>query len=276
MVSNSDGLGVELKEVHEASRADELGLLAGDVITGIGAQKIKDLEFLARAEAYQTFGKPSPIHVLRNGEKKEIDWVYEKRASVFPNVLTFWMNRLPAPSGIASQFPIFPWFGYLMFGAGFGVIIAGMNRRNAIPRRFDLILFVLAIALTTWGEVAPMFGRVWLGGGDSAIVFQRLGGVMLLASIMVFLSHWVKKLPALVIQMSRNSLWLYIGHLIILYNILPKFYRGKFEIAGTLGCVGLMFILMIAQTLLIEKKHQLGSWKSTLSFLASKAWFKKA
>jgi uncharacterized membrane protein len=265
-----DAEGIEVKEVMKDSRAEELGLMAGDVITRIGKREVVDFDSLARAEASQSYGNPSPIGILRNNQEMEIDWVYDRQLRVLPNIFTFWLNGQPAPSMIASQFPIFPWAGYLMFGAGFGSILAGMSLRNSIPRRLDLIFFAMGLSFMIWAEMAPHVGRIWLGGGESAIVFQRIGGVMLLASAMVFLSHWIKKLPPLVIQMSRNSLWLYIGHLIILYTILPKFYRGKFEVAGTIVCVVIMFVLMIAQTLLIEKKAQLGSWKSTFGFLISK------
>lgn len=261
------GEGILVKEVYPQSRAEDLGLLAGDVITGIGKQPIIGVESLVRAEALQVYGKPSPIHVLRGDENLKLDWIYEKPLQLLPNAFSFWLNRQPAPSGIASQFPIFPWAGYLMFGAGFGVLLAGMSLRKSIPRRLDLMFFIMGVVFMIWTEMAPHVNRVWLGGPDSAIVFQRVGGVMLLASVMVFASHWIRKLPALVIQMSRNSLWLYIGHLILLYTILPKIHRGKFEVPGTIGCVVLMFVLMIAQTLLIEKKQQLGSWKSTLAFV---------
>jgi len=70
--------------------------------------------------------------------------------------------------------------------------------------------------------------------------------VMMLAAAMVFLSRWIKRLPPLVIHMSRNSLWLYIGHLVLLYSIRPWIYLGKFEVAGTVACVALMLALMVA------------------------------
>lgn len=263
-----NGQGIEVKEVFQASRAEKLGLMAGDIITRIGIEPIVNLKSLGRAEALQINGKPSPLRVLRNEKEIEIDWVYDRPLKLFPNMLTFWLNQNPAPSGVTSQFSIFPWAGYLMFGAGLGALLAGMNLRNAIPRRLDLIFFVMGVGFLAWTEVVtPHVGPVWLGGGDSAIVFQRIGGVMLLASAMVFISHWVKKLPLLIIQLSRNSLWLYIGHLILLYTILPNIYDGKFGLLGTLISVVLMFALMIGQTLLIEKKHQLGSWKITFGFL---------
>jgi uncharacterized membrane protein len=276
VASNPKGEGIEVKEVLDGSRAEKLGLMDGDIITRIGEKEIPNREFLARAEASQTYGEPSPIGILRDGKEVEIDWVYERRARAFPNILTFWLNREPAPSGIASQFPIFPWSGYLMFGACLGVLLAEMNRRHTIPRRLDLVFLITAMGFMTWGELATGFDQVWLGGGECAIVFQRLGGVMLLAAAMFFLSHWIKRLPPLVMQMSRNSLWLYIGHLVLLYNIRPMIYREKFDVAGTLAGVVLIFALMIAQTLVIEKKRQLGSWKNMLGFLAGTARLEKS
>lgn len=272
------GYGVSLENAEEidgvrvASLEPEIqdwgmGLKVGDVITQIGRIPIADVNDIARAEASQKHGQPWVLILVRDGEEWESGYDYTRRLEAFPNAFTFWINRQPAPSGIASQFPIFPWISYILFGACLGAALAGMNRRHAIPHLLDLILFSMAIGLIAWSGMAQNLGRAWLGGGDSAIVFQRLGGVMLLAAVMVFLSRWIKRLPPLIIHMSRNSLWLYIGHLVLLYNIRPWIYRGKFEVAGTMACVVLMFALMIAQTRLIEKKRALGSWKKTAKVL---------
>jgi len=272
-----DGYGVTLENAQEIEgvmvtnldpeiRDWGSELQVGDVITRIGRVPIANVDDIPRAEASQKHGRPWVIKMVRDGEELESEFDEARRLQAFPNAFTFWINRQPAPSGIASQFPIFPWIAYILFGACLGAALAGMNRRHAIPRLLDLILLGIAAGLIAWGEVAETLGRAWLGGSDSAIIFQRLGGVMLLAAAMVFLSRWIKQLPPLVIHMSRNSLWLYIGHLVLLYNIRPWIYRGKFEVAGTIACVVLMFALMIAQTLLIEKKRNLGSWKNTVRF----------
>jgi len=258
--------GVAILEVQTNGEAWQLGLRAGDVIQQIGRTSTSTVDDVPRAEATQVFNQTVDMVITRDGGEMILPWTNDRQVKAFPNAWTFWVNRQPAPSGIASQFPIFPWSAYLLFGACLGAALAGMNRRHAIPRWLDLILLGIAAGLIVWGDLAENLGRTWLGGGDSAIVFQRLGGVMLLAAAMVFLSRWIKRLPPLVIHMSRNSLWLYIGHLVLLYNIRPWIHRGKFEVAGTIACVILMFALMIAQTLLIEKKRALGSWKNTVRF----------
>ena len=272
--SSEPAKGVVVKEVLPGSKAEKLGFSNGDIITQIGKAPIHDMPSLTHAEAMQVYGKFSPILVTRGEEVLKIDWIFDKPLVFLPNAYSFWLSQKPAPSGIASEFSILPWTGYLMFGAGFGALLAGMSLRNSIPRRLDLMFFAIGVGFLIWREIALNVDHIWLGGADSAMVFQRVGGVMLLASAMVIASHWIKELPTWVIQMSRNSLWLYIGHLLLLYALLPFIYQGTFGLFGTMVCVATMFMLMFAQTWLIEKKQQLGSWKSMLAYLTTRGFSK--
>lgn len=263
--SNPIGVRIVATEPENHDRGQEL--MAGDVITAIGSSEIKSLDDVPVAESRLIHGQHYFWIIHRDGAEWKHLVDYTQPARAFPNALTFWINGQRAPSGVASQFPIFPWTAYLLFGAYLGAVLAGMSLRNAIPRLLDALLLGVAVVLITWSRLAENLGSLWLGGADTAIIFRRLGGVMLLAAVMAFLSRWIIRLPPLIIQMSRNSLWLYIGHLVLLYNIRPWIYRGKFEVAGTLGCVVLMFALMVAQTWIIEKKRNLGSWKKTTTWL---------
>jgi hypothetical protein len=53
--------------------------------------------------------------------------------------------------------------------------------------------------------------------------------------------------------MSRNTLWLYVGHLIIIYQLVKPIigYQTRFNVPVTLLCIVLMFILMYLQTRII-------------------------
>ena len=53
--------------------------------------------------------------------------------------------------------------------------------------------------------------------------------------------------------MSRNTLWLYVGHLIIIYQIVKPIigYNTRFNVPITMLCIILMFILMYLQTRII-------------------------
>jgi hypothetical protein len=99
--------------------------------------------------------------------------------------------------------------------------------------------------------------------------------VILVGSFFALLARVVKKLPPLMNQMSRNTLWLYVGHLVILYWIRPVIYWDRLGVGGTLLCVVAMFLLMIAQTKIIEAKGKRGTWKSYLSELRMKVAAKK-
>jgi len=274
--NSDDPVGVRVVAIDRERHDWGRGLMVGDVITAIGRSDIKTVDDLPRAESRLIPDQHFVWILQRDGAEWENLGDYTRPVQAYPNVFSFWINRQPAPSGVASQFPIFPWTTYLLFGACLGAALAGMNRKQSIPRLLDLILFGMAAVLIGWSGFAENLGRIWLGGGETAIIFKRLGGVMVLAAAMVFLSRWIKRLPPLVIHMSRNSLWLYIGHLVLLYNIRPWIYRGKFEVIGTMVCVVLMFAVMIAQTWIIEKKRGIGTWKQTVMALAGAVRFQKS
>jgi hypothetical protein len=70
---------------------------------------------------------------------------------------------------------------------------------------------------------------------------------------MAFLSLVVRDLPKFMKQMSRNTLWLYVGHLVIIYQIVKPIigYNTRFSLPITLVCIVTMFILMYLQTRII-------------------------
>jgi fucose 4-O-acetylase-like acetyltransferase len=114
-----------------------------------------------------------------------------------------------------------------------------------------------------WGVTEGM-------GSSFTLVFHRIGVVMAVGAVCAFLARFIKKLPKIMNQMSRNTLWLYVGHLILLYVVRPKFNNGRYDVGPTMFAVALMYLLMIIQTLVIEKKNELGTWKAYLVFTSNK------
>ena len=70
---------------------------------------------------------------------------------------------------------------------------------------------------------------------------------------MAFLGLIIKDLPVFVKQMTRNTLWLYVGHLIIIYQVIKPIigYGTRFNVFTTLICIITMFTLMYFQTSII-------------------------
>jgi uncharacterized membrane protein len=281
---DSDGLFVT--DVRSGSKADELGLKPSDVITNIGYQEVCSLTELPIMESRQVYGRYANLKVLRGNQLLDVEWSYDRKVSVFPNFFTMWVNSTKTYSGKSSPFPIFPWISYILFGGFFGSLLALLKIRGRLDEWMDVRMLVLGAILITWSEIGDkieiqlygksnFWGHIEGMGASPNLILHRIGVVILVGAFFALLARFIKKLPPLMNQMSRNTLWLYVGHLVILYWIRPSIYPGRLGVAGTLVCVVVMFILMIAQTKLIEAKGKHGSWKMYLNDLKVRILGKK-
>jgi len=194
-----------------------------------------------------------------------------------PKFFSLWINDFPTLAGKSSPFPIFPWLAYILFGGFFGAWLSFQSKKDDFQRNIDVKLFVIALFLYGLARFGDWFDvyqygelRYWglnasdgtpLLGQSESLLFDRIAFVLFVGSICAFIARFVKKLPRIMAQMSRNTLWLYVGHLILLYWIRPLFTHAKYSFPVTLICVLLMFGIMILQTIVIEKKQKAGTWK---------------
>jgi hypothetical protein len=277
----ADNDGVIVLAVRPGSRAEELGIQQNDVIVGLGYQHVCNLEDIDVAEARQRYGRYANFEIIRGRFPINIAYNYERRARIFPNALTLWVNSVKTKAQKSSPFPIFPWLSYILFGAFFGALLAWMKDKGNLNRFLEIKLLLIGgalIALSEFGDVLEVqrygmsnfWGHIEGMGASANLIFHRIGVVILVGAVCAFLSRFITKLPNLMNQMSRNTLWLYVGHLILLYWIRPAISLERFDVPITLVFVVLMYALMISQTLIIEKKNQLGTWKAYLLHLKTK------
>lgn len=277
----ADNDGIIVLAVRENSTAASLGVEVNDVIIGLGYQEICNIGDVDVAEGRQKYHRYSNLDIIRGRKRLSIPYNFERKARIFPNVFTMWINSAPTKSSKKSPFPIFPWISYIFFGAFFGALLAWMKDRGTLFKMLEIKLLLLGGALIAISKIGDMieiqqFGRsnFWgdvEGMGASAnLIFHRIGVVLLVGAVCAFLSRFITKLPKLMNQMSRNTLWLYVGHLIILYMIFPMLSLKRYGVEITLLFVLVMYALMIMQALIIEKKNQLGSWMGYLNHLKTK------
>jgi uncharacterized membrane protein len=139
-----------------------------------------------------------------------------------------WISFLPAPvaayfySGSGSLFPLFPWSGYVIAGGILGCYLA-QNPLVFKTARFSKLLAVFGVAFT----LVAIFSEIILQALQIQIVdpqaepntiFYRVGFVLLLTSVVSYISLRVNHIPQLIILAGRNTLLIYIVHLIILYG----------------------------------------------------------
>jgi len=120
-------------------------------------------------------------------------------------------------------------------------------------------------------EVA-YYGKSYFWHDSPNLIYHRIGIVISVGSVMSFLGLIIKDLPKFMTQMTRNTLWLYIGHLIVIYQIVKPIigYKTRFNVPLTMVCIVVMFILMYFQTRIILYIQKKGGYMATLKLLYKK------
>lgn len=139
-----------------------------------------------------------------------------------------WNNFLPAPmaayfySGSGSLFPLFPWAGYVISGGVLGSYLA-QNPTVFKTSRFSLIVAIFGGAFTLIAMLSDLILKslniqIIDPQAEPNTIFFRMGFVLLLTSVVSYISLRVNKIPQLLILAGRNTLLIYVVHLIILYG----------------------------------------------------------
>lgn len=172
-----------------------------------------------------------------------------------------WVSFLPAIiagyfyQGTGSLFPLFPWAGYVLAGAFLGSYLAD-NPGIFKSKTFSISLFsigLLFIGLAFIGDAIEtiFYGQSTLWTTSPFLIAFRLGLVLIVNSIFAVLALKIEKIPPLLIHIGRNTLPIYVVHLIILYGSawtvgLYYFFAHSFSVSNTLLTAILMLTLMIS------------------------------
>lgn len=152
-------------------------------------------------------------------------------AVFFMNILiqnTQWNDFIPLffsqylSSADGSQFPLFPWIGFMTAGAYFGSMLAhnkiDYSNPNVIKTIFSFgILLLMSSYLFSSIEsiFTPLNNSIALLTGLS---FFRLGVVIIMLSIIMMLSRRIGSIPFIIRALGKHSLVIYVVHLILVYG----------------------------------------------------------
>jgi uncharacterized membrane protein len=179
-----------------------------------------------------------------------------------------WVNFLPAPiagyfyTGTGSLFPLFPWAGYVVCGGVLGSYLA----RNPLvfkTIRFSKLLAFSGAILILFFFAINLIEKIFYGDPDLyhsklGIICLRIGFVLILNAIVSFISIEVSSIPRLIILIGRNTLLIYVVHLVILYGSawnpgLVQPFGRSFNVFNTLTTVLIMFSLMVSMVVVVNK-----------------------
>lgn len=169
-----------------------------------------------------------------------------------------------------SMFPLTPWLAYVFAGSLMGIWLSYQIKKPKFKQRIGFKLALLGLGFLALSEVGDQieilyYGKSYFWHDSPNLIYHRFGVVLSVGAVMAFISLLIQDLPKFMKQMSRNTLWLYIGHLIVIYQIVKPIigYRTRFSVPITLVCIILMFILMYLQTRIIiyvQKKGGYIAW----------------
>ncbi len=136
-----------------------------------------------------------------------------------------------------SQFPLFPYLIFMFLGAIFGIFLSHKKDLLDNVKKIFVVLFIGIIAILASSFVNTNYSNVLL----------RIGVVVFMLSVFGFVARYIKSPPKIIESFARNSLWLYIIHLIIIYG--SPVSIGLFQIVGK--TLSAEISILIAITMLI-------------------------
>jgi uncharacterized membrane protein len=185
---------------------------------------------------------------------------------VFENIN--WSEIVPLPiagymyRGSGSNFPLFPWAGYVMAGGILGSFLANnplIFRTFKFVRNLALtgLLFLAAAYIGDYFETM-IYGKSYLWSTSPNLIILRLGIVFILTAVVSWISLKVNSIPRILVLVGRNTLLIYIVHLVILYGSawnpgVILLFEKSFGVWKTVGSALLMLTVMTLMVLLINK-----------------------
>jgi uncharacterized membrane protein len=173
-----------------------------------------------------------------------------------------------------SMFPLTPWLAYIFAGALLGLWLNYEVRKDNFDKIIGYKLGLVGVCfllLSKFGDSFEVayYGKSYFWHDSPNLIYHRIGIVISVGSVMSFLGLFIKDLPKFMTQMTRNTLWLYIGHLIIIYQFVKPIigYRTRFDLPATIICIVVMFILMYFQTRIILYIQKKGGYIATFKLI---------
>jgi uncharacterized membrane protein len=149
-----------------------------------------------------------------------------------------------------SLFPLFPWAGFTLLGATFGVTAGPWATREhlqPLARGLFMSGAVLAVAAGLAGEYGLFEYGVhdWWRASPLSFV-QRFGSVLLLLSVVATVGHYVTRLTPPLQGLAEESLLVYAVHVALLYGSLWTVGLGPLLGPQPPGVVLLWVVVMLA------------------------------
>jgi uncharacterized membrane protein len=160
---------------------------------------------------------------------------------------TFWnmdiLKILPFPiacyftPNYGSNFPLFPWMGFVLWGGLFGYILS-KSAGISFNQKFSLVVLVIGITIALLS--GPILGLLFqITGYDNFanlqynnFQFLHLGTILILCGILSLYANYFP-IPLIIAKVGQSTMMIYIVHIFIIYgtgisNGLMYWFGGSF------------------------------------------------
>ncbi len=156
-----------------------------------------------------------------------------------------------------SYFPLFPWLGFILLGSAAAAAYQ-KSAAEGLENKFIALLAFLGVGCIVGGTVFWEMPK-WIpyasveAGSDPSFFSVRLGCVLLLvATTWYYVSKQrIGRLLASALVVSRESLLVYVAHLLLLYRVyidrqsLASIYRNSLSLSQCLVVTSLLILIML-------------------------------
>ena len=179
-----------------------------------------------------------------------------------------WVEFLPSPvagyfyQGTGSIFPLFPWAGFVVCG---GVLGSYLVKNPLVFKtfRFSRLLAIWGIVFIALFFAINWIEKIFYGDRDMynsyyGLICLRVGFVLMMNGLISFLSIEINSIPRIIILIGRNTLLIYVVHLMILYGSawnpgLFQAFGQSFSVVNTVFSALIMITLMVSMVVIIHK-----------------------
>lgn len=174
-----------------------------------------------------------------------------------------WLKIFPQPianyfyDGNGSLFPLFPWAGYVVLG---GILGSYLAKNPMIFRtiKFSMNIILIGIILILLSvfviqlNINQQFNLISNSYTYDTIIF-RVGFVLILTGIVSYISQSINSIPRIIILIGRNTLLIYVVHLMIIYGsaINPGLAKMLANSVSASYAILLAITMIILMTLLV-------------------------
>jgi uncharacterized membrane protein len=167
-----------------------------------------------------------------------------------------------------SWFPLFPWSAYILCGVLFGCILVNAKdpaRTASVMRKYAALnVGTLILALTVMYLPFDIYPSHDFWKSNPTMFLVRLNAVGLVASAIFLVERWWKSIPDFPSIIGRESLFVYVVHLVIVYGSVVN--RGlsqrigpTLQVAGALAVFAVVFAvigLITVQWYRLKTRHE--------------------